>query len=95
MRRPPLHVLYPHGNWHEPSLFWDHLEREIDSMPRPYAAIAIRTNPPGSSPETNTRRVLEALLTHPVATRLRFVDPLDVAPSLLSRRARSGLSWAG
>lgn len=92
LKRPPVKPLYASET--APRLFWDIVEREIERMPRPYVSISYRTDAPGSPRSVHVRAVIEHLPSHPLARRLRFTDPLEVAPSLLAPRARAHLSWA-
>lgn len=91
MARAPWRVLYPHARWPDPREYWDHAMAAVDSMSRPHLALAIRTNGPDSEAHQHARRVLEALPAHPLARRLHFLDPLEVAPALLAPVARAGL----
>jgi hypothetical protein len=95
MTHAPWRVMYPHASWPDGHAYWDRVSSAVDSMARPHVAIGLRTNGPGTEPHENARRVLEALTSHPIASRLRFVDPLVAAPSLLAPAARAGLDWAG
>ena len=88
-----LMTMYPAVQWSNPSDYWDLVERGLRWMPRPYVAISVRTDAPDSAYARNARALFECLPSHRVARRLRFVDPLQQAPSLLSRRARRGLAW--
>ncbi len=87
-------MMFPSVEWPDPNHYWDLVEAEVAAMDRPFVSIAIRTDLPDSGKGMRTRAVLAALPSHRLARRLRFTDPLEEAPSLLSRRARAGLSWA-
>lgn len=75
--RPKLQVLYPSANWPEPTTFWDLAERELQSMRDPYLSLAVRTDAADSRLMAAERQILESLARHPLAERLRFVDPLE------------------
>jgi peptidoglycan/xylan/chitin deacetylase (PgdA/CDA1 family) len=94
MTRAPWRVMYPHAAWPDGRAYWDRVASAVDSMARPHVAIGLRTSAPGTEAYENARRVLEALPSHPIASRLRFVDPVAAAPSLLTPAARAGLAWA-
>lgn len=66
-----------------PKGFWDHAAQHLGASTRPYLSIAMRTDAPGSGDATRARAVLEYLPRHPLARRLRFVDPLDAVPALV------------
>ena len=83
-------VLYPSDDWPSERFYWDLIERETASMDRPYVSLAIRTDPPDSDRRHRIRRMFRELSNHRVAERLRFVDPLDVAPGLAEPRAGAG-----
>jgi hypothetical protein len=55
-------------------------------MRRPYAFLAVRTDPVDSAPGRRARAVLQALPEHPLASTLRFCDPCRAAPELLDPR---------
>lgn len=76
-RRPPVRCMYP---WIDlpPFQYRDWLGRQLKTMRRPHANIAIRTNDPESAPFQRTKAILEARPTHPIASRIVLVDRLDV-----------------
>jgi hypothetical protein len=80
---PIVTMFYPFAEWPSEQFYWDVVERQLASMRRPYLSLAIRTDVEGSAVPARIRRLFEALLQHPVSKRLQFVDPLDVAPSLI------------
>jgi hypothetical protein len=61
--------------WKSPQDYWDLVERCVASMPRPYFAFSVRTDPSNSPSSGRVRALLEALPDHPLARRLDFVDP--------------------
>ncbi|MCZ6680873.1 MAG: hypothetical protein O7E52_26900 [Candidatus Poribacteria bacterium] len=76
-RRPRHHLpLNPWKPWPSPKIYWDLVERAADEQPARYFAFAIRTDGPGSAPHRRVRELLEYLPNHPIADRLKFVDPL-------------------
>ena len=81
--RPKVDVLYPSGNWPDPTTFWDLAERELDSMPQPYLSLAVRTDAADSKLLAAERQILETLARHPLGERLRFGDPLETASRLM------------
>jgi len=77
MRRPRQHLpLNPWKVWPSPKMYWDLVMRAVDEQPACYFAFAIRTDDPHSESYRNVRELLDFLPNHPIATRLRFVDPL-------------------
>jgi hypothetical protein len=80
---PPVRALYPSGKWPSSRFYWDLVARELRSMRRPYLSLAIRTDAAELSDASRVREIFNALPTHPLAERLRFVDPLDAAPRLV------------
>jgi len=80
---PPARPLYPSAPWPSARFYWDAVERELRSMRRPYLSLAIRTDAADSSIASRVRDLFNFLPKHPLADRLRFVDPLDVAPALV------------
>ena len=82
-RRPQAQVLYPGAGWPSGSAYWDLVERQLSSMPRPYLSIAIRTDRPESAAAPAVRRIFEALPQHRLAARLCFTDPLEVVDRLV------------
>ena len=81
--RRPL-PLYLTREWPSSQYFWDLVAAELDSMRTPYLALAVRTDHPGSVLARRARELLEHLPHHPLARRLRFLDPLGEAPALVS-----------
>lgn len=82
--RPLPRVLWM-STWRgAPKRFWDLAARHLGASPRPYLSLAIRTDAPGSGDAMRVRALLEYLPRHPLARRLRFVDPLDAVPDLLT-----------
>ena len=71
-------MLYPTIDWPSARYFWDVVSHQLQSMQRPYLSLAIRTDPPDSLPTAKLRRLFAALVKHPLAKRLRFVNPVDV-----------------
>jgi hypothetical protein len=75
----------PFARWHltpfarslTPTEFWDQAARSVSEMPIPYVSLAFRNRPEGSWYEVRQRALLESLVEHPFAHRLRFADPLD------------------
>jgi hypothetical protein len=53
------------------------LARAADEGPARYIAFAIRTHSPSLDISRRVRALLEYLPDHPIAERLRFVDPLS------------------
>ena len=71
-------MLYPaEDDWTERG-FWELVNHALKSMERPYVSLAIRTDRSSSWRAARVCRVLETLIQHPLAKRLRFVNPLDV-----------------
>jgi len=81
--RSEVWMMYPSSPWDSGASYWDLVERELSSMRKPYLSLGIRTDTPGSVPVTRAERILDALPDHPLAQRLRFVDPLDIASDLI------------
>ena len=77
--RPVLPSTWVHG----PKAFWDLMERHLRWTPRPYLSLALRTDAPDSDEGARAREILDYLPLHPLARRLRFEDPVEVAPSLV------------
>lgn len=74
---------YLNQEWPSAQSYWDLVDRQLRSMPRPYLSLGIRTDLPGSTSLVRTQRMLAALPRHPMAERLRFVDPLEVVEQLV------------
>jgi hypothetical protein len=68
--------LNPWKEWPSPKIYWDLVAQAADDQPACYFACAIRTDTPGSVTHERYRQLLEYLPNHPIAERLRFVDPL-------------------
>jgi hypothetical protein len=81
--RSKVQVLYPGLEWPSERFFWDLVARQLRTMRRPYLSLAIRTDADDLKIAARVRRLFEALPGHPLAERLHFVDPLDVAHSLV------------
>jgi hypothetical protein len=81
-------VLYPSEDWPSEKYYWDLIERQIESMERPYLSLAIRTDPPDSIRRHKIYRMFNELANHRLAERLRFVDPLDAAARLAETPAQ-------
>ena len=77
-----VQVLYPGVEWPSPGFYWDLVAKQLRAMKRPYLSLAIRTDADDLKIAARVRRLFEALPDHPLATRLRFVDPLAVATNL-------------
>ena len=78
-----VQVLYPSVEWPSARAYWDLVAKQLRSMKRPYLSLAIRTDADDLKIAARVRRLFEALPDHPLATRLRFVDPLGVGRSLV------------
>jgi len=75
--RPPHRPLPMFERWTSPQVFWDLVERHVDSLERPYLAFAIRSGNPDAPDESRVRTVLEHLLEHRLVSRLSFTHPED------------------
>jgi hypothetical protein len=64
--------------WPGERRFWDVVSHQLAAMERPYLSLAMRTDRFESRRAARVRRVFTALAQHPLAKRLRFVDPLEV-----------------
>jgi hypothetical protein len=82
-RRPQAQVLYPGAGWPDGNSYWDLVEHQLRSMRRPYLSLAIRTDRANSAAAPRVRQIFEALPQHPLAARLRFIDPLEVVDQLV------------
>ena len=81
--RPAARTLYPAARWPSARFYWDVIEQELRSMRRPYLSLAIRTDAAELADISCVRDIFNFLPKHPLADRLCFVDPLDVAPGLV------------
>jgi hypothetical protein len=78
MRRPRQHLpLNPWKVWSHPRTYWDLVARAADEGPARYIAFAMRSDNPTSNGYRRAREIVEYLPKHPIARRLRFVDPLS------------------
>jgi hypothetical protein len=78
LRRPSQHrPLSPWRDWPSPKVYWDFVERAADTQPARYVAFAVRTDASGAESARRVRDLLNYLPEHPIARRLRFVDPLS------------------
>ena len=71
-----LEVLYPAAPWPSAHGYWDVVDQQLRSMPRPYLSLGIRTDAVASETTARVRRIFDALPGHPLAQRLRFENPL-------------------
>ena len=78
-REPPKYYepLNPWKNWPSPQSFWDLALRATDELPAPYLAFALRTEAPDSAVHRRVSELFEHLPRHPIAKRIRIVDPLS------------------
>lgn len=79
----PAQMLYPVLNWPNAHFYWDLVLRQLRSMSRPFLSLAIRTDAVESNGAVKVRRLFDALLQHPLAKQLRFVNPIDIAADLV------------
>ena len=77
--------LNPWKEWTEASEYWDLMERAADEGPARYIAFAVRTDAPSSRTFRQAQALFEYLPRHPIARRLRFVDPLSPEIRALAR----------
>jgi len=78
LRWPSRHrPLNPYKAWPDPHRYWDLVERAADEGPACYVALAVRTDHTNSMSYRRARPLFEYLPKHPIARRLRFVDPLS------------------
>ena len=80
---PPSQVLYPSLEWPSPTYFWDLAAEQLNRMRRPYLSLAIRTDAAEGKIAKRVSSLLEALPTHPLSARLKFIDPLDAVNGLV------------
>ena len=71
-----VEVLYPMAPWPSAHGYWDIVDQQLRSMPRPYLSLGIRTDAVASETAVSIRRIFDALPGHPLAQRLRFENPL-------------------
>jgi hypothetical protein len=84
-----VHMLYPtEDDWTE-RYFWDLISHRLGSMERPYLSLAIRTDRLESFRAARVCRVFTELTRHPLAKRLRFVNPLAVKEQIAPQPASS------
>jgi hypothetical protein len=77
-RRPRNHLpLSMWREWPSPKVYWDLVSQAAEDQPERYLAFAVRTDSPASEFHRRVRNILEYLPMHPIASRLRFVDPLS------------------
>jgi hypothetical protein len=80
-------MLYPtEDDWTE-RYFWDLVSHRLGSMERPYLSLGIRTDRFESFRAARVCRVFKELTRHPLAKRLRFVDPLTVKEQIAPQPA--------
>jgi hypothetical protein len=80
---PDAEMLYASVPWPSPRHFWDLAARYLTSTRSPCLSLAIRTDVAELREAEQVRRIFEALPDHPLAQRLRFVDPLPIASRLV------------
>jgi hypothetical protein len=71
-----VEVLYPMARWPSAHGYWDIVDQQLRSMPRPYLSLGIRSDAAASEAAAGIRRIFDALPGHPLAQRLRFENPL-------------------
>jgi len=69
--------LNPWKEWPDPGVYWDLMERAADEGPARYVTLAVRTDSPSSWAFRQAQALFDHLPRHPIARRLRFVDPLS------------------
>jgi hypothetical protein len=79
--REPVRMLYMAESWPSPRYFWDLVDAEASAMTKPYVSLALRTEQATSVRGSRVAELLRALVEHPLAERLRFVDPLEALAS--------------
>jgi len=92
-RRPepePARMLYPAEGDSSERYFWDLVSHRLATMERPYLSLAIRTDRLDSFRAARVCRVFMELLRHPLAKRLRFVDPLEAKDRITPLLADAG-----
>jgi len=70
--------LNPWRTWPSPQWFWDCATKAAKQVGGDHLAFATRTLAASDPNAANQEHVLEGLVDHPLVTRLRFVDPLDL-----------------
>ena len=89
-QRPGYEPLNPWKIWPSPQRFWDLARRAADELR--YLAFALRTEAPNTDMHRRVSELFDYLPRHPIAKRLRIVDPLSpeveslAGPPLLPRR---------
>jgi len=79
IRRGPKYTpLNPWRDWPSAQWFWDCAANAAKQVGDDHLAFASRTLAADDVGAVNQDRVLEGLVHHPLAARLRFVDPLDL-----------------
>ena len=73
----PARMLYMAERWPSARYFWDLVAAEADTMAKPYVSLAMRSEQTTSTRGSRVAELLRALVEHPLAKRLRFVDPLE------------------
>ena len=79
-REPPKYYepLNPWKIWPNPQKFWDFAQRAVDEdLPAPYLAFALRSDAPNTDSHQRVCELFEYLPRHPIAKRIRIVDPLS------------------
>lgn len=84
-------------SWPSPSVYWDLVERAADESIIPFVALTFRSDPFSRPSNQTVRTLLDALPDHPVAKRLRFIDPLQLAdlPAGPPRKAAAAILQPG
>jgi len=77
--------LNPWKEWPDACAYWDFMELAADEGPARYIAFAVRTDSPSSRAFRQAQVLFEYLPRHPIARRLRFVDPLSPEIRALAR----------
>ena len=84
--KPNVVMLDPtEDEWPGERRFWDVVSHQLAAMERPYVSLAIRTDRFESVRAARVCRVFTALAQHPLAKRLRFVDPLEAMERITPR----------
>lgn len=82
LRRP----LTIYRSYRSPDAYWDVMERVIEDLPVPYAALVVRSDLPLQPQIAYARPIMKALVKRPFARRLRFTDPADLVANLPEER---------